>query len=136
MLVDGATQYVTNAHVFEWQATSSVVDYLVRLGKDGGPFSKEEAELLIYHIALGLEWLHNHNIVHQGLKAFNVLVYEFRSGWPKWLIYIAHNECSIGVVGIGFFRVPKILQACKDKKLHDIFEVFSIADVCSYGMMC
>ena len=29
-----------------------------------GPFSKKEVEVMMYDIALGMEWLHNHNIVH------------------------------------------------------------------------
>jgi hypothetical protein len=102
-----------------------------------GPFSKEEVELIMYQVALGMDWLHSHNIVHRDLKASNVLVKEFKSGTPKYLCYVADYECSIGVIGTGFFRAPEILQACKDHKLKERLEVFSkAADIYGYGMVC
>jgi serine/threonine protein kinase len=102
-----------------------------------GPFSKEEVELIMYHVALGMDWLHSHNIVHRDLKASNVLVREFKSDTPKYICVVADFECSVGVIGTGFFRVPEILQACKDHKLKDRLEVFSkAADVYAYGMVC
>jgi serine/threonine protein kinase len=58
-------------------------------GKDCGPFSKEEAEVMMYSVALGVDWLHGHGIVHRDLKASNVLVKEFKSGWPRWSSYVA-----------------------------------------------
>ena len=106
-------------------------------GESGGPFLKEEGEVMMYQIALGVEWLHKHDIVHRDLKASNVLVYERKSGLPKWEPYVADYECSIGVVGTGFFRAPEILQACKDHKVWERPEVFSRAiDIYSYGMTC
>jgi serine/threonine protein kinase len=46
-------------------------------------------------------------------------------------------ECSIGVVGTGFFRVPKILEACKDKCVSKRPELFTKAsNIYSYGMTC
>ena len=72
-------------------------------GEGGGPFSKKEAEFMMCSVALGVEWLHNHKIVHRDLKASNVLVWECKSGWPKWEPLVADYECSIGVVGMGFF---------------------------------
>ena len=106
-------------------------------GEGDGPFSKEEAELMMYGVALGVEWLHNHEIVHRDLKASNVLVKEYKSGWQKWEPFVADYECSIGVVGTGFFRAPEILQACKDRKVGERPKVFSrAADIYSYGMVC
>ena len=53
-----------------------------------------------------------------------------------WFTYVADYECSIGVVGTGFFRAPKILQACKDRKVGERPKVFSrVADIYSYGMI-
>jgi serine/threonine protein kinase len=108
-----------------------------RSSRGRGPFSKEEAELIMYEVALGMDWLHSHNIVHRDLKASNVLVYENKSSTPKYLCFVADYECSVGVIGTGFFRAPEILQACKDHKLKERLEVFSkAADVYGYGMVC
>ena len=106
-------------------------------GKDCGPFSKEEAEAMMYNVALGVDWLHGHDIVHRDLKASNVLVQESENGWPRWFCFVADYECSVGVVGTGFFRAPEILQACKERKINQRPEVFSTsADIYSYGMIC
>jgi serine/threonine protein kinase len=105
--------------------------------KDRGPFSKEEAELTMYQVALGMDWLHSHNIVHRDLKASNVLIKEFKDCTSKYICLVADYECSVGVEGTGFFRAPEILQACKDRKLMERREVFSkAADVYAYGMTC
>ncbi|KAG0602912.1 hypothetical protein M758_10G051000 [Ceratodon purpureus] len=104
---------------------------------DSGPFSKEDGEVMMYDIALGVEWLHNCNIIHRDVTASNVLVKEFKSAWPKWRCFVADYECSIGIVGTGFFRAPEILQACKERMAHRRPEVFSrAADVYAYGMTC
>ena len=108
-----------------------------RSSKGKGPFPKDEAKIIMYHVALGMDWLHSHDIVHRDLKASNVLVKEFKSGTPKYICYVADFECSFGVVGTRFFRAPEILQACKDGKLWERSEVFSkAADVYGYGMTC
>ena len=69
-------------------------------GYGHGPFQEEDAEWHMYSIALGMDWLHNHNIVHRDLKASNVLVSEYEVG--KYTCYVADFECSVGVVGTGF----------------------------------
>ncbi|KAG0559131.1 hypothetical protein M758_10G080300 [Ceratodon purpureus] len=109
----------------------------LKSGEDCGPFSKEDGEVIMYRIALGVEWLHSRDIIHRDLKASNVLVKEFKSRWPKWRCYVADYECSIGVVGTGFFRAPEILQALKGTMVCQKPEVFSrAADVYAYGMTC
>jgi serine/threonine protein kinase len=85
---------------------------MMRGGKNCGPFSKDDAEVIMYCIALGMDRLHNLGIVHRDLKASNVLLYEGKMGQG---IFVADFECSVGIVGIGFFRAPEILQACKDR---------------------
>ena len=102
---------------------------------DCGPFVKIRAEIIMYRIALGMNWLHNRNVVHRDLKASNVLVTKDKRG--KLICYVADFECSIGVVGTGFWRAPEILQALKDKDISQRLEVFSKeADVYAYGMTC
>jgi hypothetical protein len=108
-----------------------------RSSKGKGPFSKEEAEQIMYQVALEMDWLHSHNIVHRDLKASNILVCEFKSGTSKYICFVADFECFVGVIGTRFFRVPEILQACKDHKLKERLEVFSkAADIYGYGMVC
>ncbi|KAG0603194.1 hypothetical protein M758_10G073700 [Ceratodon purpureus] len=117
----------------------SLIERNMELRSDGdcGPFSKEDGEIIMYRIALGVEWLHNLDIIHRDLKASNVLVTKGTIGWPKWLCFVADYECSIGVVGTGFFRAPEILQACKEKLTIEKPDVFSrAADVYAYGMTC
>jgi serine/threonine protein kinase len=101
--------------------------------KGRGPFSKEEAESIMFEVALGMDWLHSLNIVHRDLKASNVLT----RGRKMYCCLVADYECSQGVEGTGFFRAPEILQAYKDMKLMERREVFSkAADVYAYGMTC
>ncbi|KAG0561561.1 hypothetical protein KC19_9G073500 [Ceratodon purpureus] len=117
----------------------SLIEGKMELKSDGdsGPFSKEDGEVMMYHIALGLEWLHNHDIIHRDLKASNVLVREYKRRWLKWHCFVADYECSIGVVGTGFFRAPEILQACKERMASQRPKVFTRAgDVYAYGMTC
>lgn len=101
---------------------------------DGGPFEKDLAERIMYRVALEVNWLHSRNIVHRELKASNVL---YTSGERSWGFYVTDFECSVGVVGTGFFRAPETLQALKDKSISEKPELFSReADVYAYGMTC
>jgi hypothetical protein len=114
----------------------SVIDrkMIKNVGKSHGPFRKDsqDAEMIMYRIALGMDWLHSHDIVHRDLKASNVLVMKEKN-WT----FVADFECSVGVVGTGFWRAPEILQACKDKNVSKRPEIFTKqADVYSYGMTC
>jgi hypothetical protein len=115
----------------------SVIDRNMKtnIGKSHGPFEKEseDAKQLMYHIALGMDWLHSHDIIHRDLKASNVLM----AKGETWMSFVADFECSVGVLGTGFWRAPKILQACKEKNVFTRPEIFTKqVDIYSYGMTC
>jgi serine/threonine protein kinase len=99
-----------------------------------GPFDKEVAEDYMYMVVQGMDQLHIMDIVHRNLKASNVLHTKKKGNWA---CYVADFECSVGVVGTGYWRAPEILQACKDKNVHKRPELFTReADAYSYGMTC
>ena len=135
LLKDGRFAFLMEKEHFDLR-TLIERNMVLKSGRECGPFSKEDAELVMYQVAMGVDWLHGRDIVHRDLKASNVLVCEWESGWPKWWCYVADYECSVGVVGTGFFRAPEILQACKEGNVSKN-KVFSKAvDVYSYGMTC
>ncbi|KAG0562278.1 hypothetical protein KC19_9G133100 [Ceratodon purpureus] len=92
--------------------------------KNGGPFSKEVVEELMFDVALGMSWLHSRDIVHRDLKASNVLVQVHDNGYFQ--CFVADYECSIGVVGTRLFRAPEILEACREKSVSKRPEVFTM----------
>ena len=51
--------------------------------KGVGSFLKGEVEVMMYEVALVVEWLYNHGIVHRDLKASNVIICGSKSGWVK-----------------------------------------------------
>ena len=117
----------------EHEDLRSVIDNEMLSTREGqGPFVRDLAERIMYKVAQGMDWLHDHNIIHRDLKASNVLWNEDERGWA---CYVADFECSVGVVGTGFWRAPEILQAVKNKNIQlDIFT--KEADVYSYAMTC
>ena len=50
----------------------SILMEKVRRGEDQGPFSKEEGTILMYLVALGVDWFLNRDIVHRDLMASNI----------------------------------------------------------------
>jgi hypothetical protein len=136
LLEDGRFAFLLRRH--EEDLRRFIDRKMLSIGQDCGPFSKELAESLMYDIALGMEFLHEQNIVHRDLKASNVLYTEYEEMREEsWACFIADFECSIGVVGTGFFRAPEILQACKEKNVSQKPELFTKkVDVYSYGMTC
>jgi serine/threonine protein kinase len=102
----------------------SLIDHIMlSIGKNHGPFSKNEGEQMMFKIAKGMDWLHSHNVVHRDLKASNVLTYK-HSITTLTSCYVADYECSVGVVGIGFFRAPEILQVVQNMVVSKRLEVF------------
>jgi serine/threonine protein kinase len=55
----------------------------------------------------------------------------------KFLYSIINYECSLGVVGTGYWRALEILEAVKNRTLHTTPNVFTPkSDVYSYAMTC
>lgn len=109
------------------------------------PFGDREALAIMVQIARGMQALHDDNIVHRDLKASNVLfdATAHRDGGganedenvAKIVCMVADFECTIGVVGTGFWRAPEVLVALKFYTL--TLDTFTKkTDVYSYGMTC
>ncbi|KAG0576048.1 hypothetical protein KC19_5G051000 [Ceratodon purpureus] len=114
---------------------SLIYDFRMEGVHDRGPFPKVVAERMMYDIALGMDWLHSHRIVHRDLKASNILVRGSED--DNYECFVADYEGSVGVVGTGFWRAPEILQGCIEKNINKRPYLFSpAADTFSYGMTC
>jgi len=105
----------------------------------GPPFTSAETTRIMQQIASGMYELHKNDIVHRDLKASNVLLdtdfLELMKHPNGFVCRVADFECSVGIVGTGFWRAPEILQALKTKNRKP--ELFTkSADVYSYGMTC
>ena len=112
-----------------WSVIDNIILHKVR--QDSGPFAKGVVRRIMYKVAKGMDSLHKRDIIHRDLKASNVLV-------TMDLNYIvADFESSIGVVGMGFFRAPEILQACKEGNVNQRPVLLTKeVDIYGYGMTC
>ncbi|KAG0597962.1 hypothetical protein M758_12G033600 [Ceratodon purpureus] len=130
-----------------WGDLRKLIDLRMRrYNNQRPPFRDESAILIMLQIAVAMEELHNHNILHRDLKASNVLVNLMDGNdddacFDPWhddeLIQCAVTdfECSVGVVGTGYWRAPEVLAALKGGNSYPM--VYSKqADVYSYAMTC
>jgi len=86
--------------------------------------------------------LHESGVPHRDLKASNILLqHNFRVGNNHFFfvnhirIVVADFECSIGVLGTGFWKVPKILTTLRNTSIVTN-EQWKKVDVYSYSMTC
>lgn len=106
------------------------------------PFPEPQAIAIMSQIANGMEQLHRKEIPHRDLKASNVLVAvdmtqrtppDPRHDGTEFSCVVADYECSVGVLGTGFWRAPEILVAVRDQTLRPgLFT--QQADVYSFAM--
>jgi hypothetical protein len=102
-------------------------------------------------IAQGMSDLHGRDTLHRDLKASNVLIESGRFFDNLMeedrldpmeldhhiLCVVTDYECSIGVVGTGYWRAPEILEVVKNRTWHTTANVFTPkSDVYSYAMTC
>jgi hypothetical protein len=102
-------------------------------------------------IAKGMKDLHERDTLHRDLKASNVLVNFGRFFYNQmkedrldpmeldhdFFCLVTDYECSIGVVGTGYWRAPEILEVVKNRTWHTTPNVFTPkSDVYSYAMTC
>lgn len=96
----------------------------------------------ILQIALGMEALHKHDLLHRDLKAANILVREatpFHDGtYSLGISDFEHSECTAAT---GFWRAPEILRALNAISTLPLESRTKLpftreADVYSFGMTC
>jgi serine/threonine protein kinase len=123
------------AFIFErhWGDLRKLIDekMLERNGMECPPFDVYTTFMFILSIARGMFTLHELGILHNDLKAGNVLVcykhYTYTS--------IADFESSVGIVGTGFWRAPEVLLALKNGN-HSREPFTQKSDVYSFAMTC
>ena len=133
-----------------WGDLRKVIDLRMQHnGNQAPPFLDETALKIMHTIASGMRGLHQDNIVHRDLKVFNLLV--LRSTWTveikcwgigefnptnddSFMVSVADYECSVGVVGTGFWRAPEILQGVKNRCVER--SLFSKKSDVYYAMVC
>ncbi len=85
-----------------------------------------------------MKFLHSVEILHRDLKASNVLIRMLGNsshGKPIFDCSVGDFECSVGVVGTGFWWAPEILRALQNANItSDSFT--KMADVYGYAMTC
>ncbi|KAG0554242.1 hypothetical protein KC19_12G076000 [Ceratodon purpureus] len=105
--------------------------------KSHGPPFKDIHDVyeVLWTVAYDLAQLHKAGVVHRDIKASNVLRgdgFHVRLG----ATFVIDYECSVGVVGTGFWRAPEILERLQ-KRVRSCDMVFTKeADIYSFGMMC
>lgn len=105
---------------------------LIEKRKKGRPLDDITVLSLISQIALGMQFLHENNIIHRGLKADNVFI-TFDPTSCHVIAHIGDFDVAPYIVGTLFWRAPEILQALQDG-MRPVFT--PKADVYSFAMTC
>ncbi|KAG0609943.1 hypothetical protein M758_7G026200 [Ceratodon purpureus] len=132
----------------KWGDLRKLIDLrkLRNKNKQVPPFTIKQVKRLMLYTAMDMEILHEkHDIIHRDIKASNVLVFTSSTKMARFLeqdeeivinAHVADFECSLGVVGTGFWRAPEILQQLKDGISSSHVKFTPKSDVYSYGMLC
>jgi hypothetical protein len=144
-LINGATLLNNGRFAFHmrkyWGDLRKLIDFrMQRKGNQSPPFTHPEVGGILLSVATGMQQLHKCDIVHRDLKASNVLV---RSNSSKafdpmnvaFVCDVADFECSVGVVGTGYWRAPEVLQGVRDHNIKPRLFTKKV-DVYSYAMTC
>lgn len=136
-----------------WGDLRTVIDMRIRHNHNQPPPFRDEIACIsiMLQIAVAMEELHNHDILHRDIKAANVLVNLMDGNDDdddaacfnplhddEFQCAVADFECSVGVVGTGYWRAPEVLVALKDRYRTGYPELLFTkkADVYSYAMTC
>eukprot|EP01087_Luapelamoeba_hula_P018230 TRINITY_DN5854_c0_g1_i1.p1 TRINITY_DN5854_c0_g1~~TRINITY_DN5854_c0_g1_i1.p1 ORF type:complete len:1017 (-),score=213.53 TRINITY_DN5854_c0_g1_i1:99-3149(-) len=93
--------------------------------KKFGVFPEELLVLYITHVLLGLEYLHDQNVVHRDIKGCNLLL--TKDGQVKLAdfgscTYVAFDK-QLSVVGTPFWMAPEIIEMTGGGKCSDVWSV-------------
>jgi len=128
-----------------WGDLRSLIDRrMEHKNAKGPPFSLPQVKYIMDYIAQDMSDLHKKGITHRDLKASNVLVLHFKehcdivsSNDQKLIIpFVADWECSMGVVGTGWWRAPEVLLQLKNGTPRSKLEFNEKVDVYSFAMTC
>lgn len=127
-----------------WGDLRKLIDIkMEQRSNQGPPFQEWQAISIMLQIANGMEQLHRKGILHKDLKTSNVLIkLDVKKRNPpdprhasEFSCVVADYECSVGVMGTGFWRAPEVLVAVMDGNLDP--SVFTEeVDVYSFAMTC
>ena len=127
----------------EWGALRKLIKLRMKHpNNQGSPFKSQCAKRIMFEIALGMQELHKHEILHRDLKSHNVLVSTPFSKFPEDIDGDAFNvkifdfESSLGVLGTAFWKAPEIFSALRDKHRVGKSTFTTKTDVYSYSMTC
>ncbi|KAG0598904.1 hypothetical protein M758_12G110700 [Ceratodon purpureus] len=108
---------------------------LLHKKKHGPPFSSiQSVYKLMLASSMSLNQMHAVGILHRDVKASNVLLHGSGDGFQYSTLI--DYECSVRVMGTGFWRAPEILEQLKRRVSSKDLVYTEKADVYSYGMMC